>query len=153
MAPEEERKNIIRQIRANQVAVDVVTLSASSYEIRCYHPAQERTGQIANSDESTFVGQAFAQSTRTEYSSAAGTLQTIVRYYRDDTADSFVRGQPHSITYPGNRKTVFAYQRGTLSGTTFTAAGSGVGSGGNATRIVSIAGTAGSGNPYSSLDG
>ncbi|MBM3853522.1 MAG: hypothetical protein FJ399_10245, partial [Verrucomicrobia bacterium] len=52
--------NTIRQIRANQVVIDVVTLSATSYEIRCYHPAQERTSQVANSDESTFVGQAYA---------------------------------------------------------------------------------------------
>jgi RHS repeat-associated protein len=46
--------NILRQIIANQVAVDIVTLSSSSYEIRCYNPKQ-----IQSYVPCTFSGQPF----------------------------------------------------------------------------------------------
>jgi RHS repeat-associated protein len=101
----------------------------------------------------TVNGHGLARSVRNEYTSYTGSLQTTVIYYREDVSDAFLRGQTHSITYPGNRKVSFAYQRGTLDGTTFTAAGSGAGSGGNATRIVSISGTTSGGSAWSSADG
>jgi RHS repeat-associated protein len=47
--------NAVRQIIANQVAVDVVTLNSTSYEIRCYNPAQ-----IQSYVPCTFSGQPFA---------------------------------------------------------------------------------------------
>ena len=97
-------------------------------------------------------GFVIAQSTRTEYSAASQSLQTIVRYYRDDTSDSLVRGQTHSITHPGGRKQVFGYQRGMLNGTAFTASGTGAGSGGNATRVVAISGTAATGSALSAFE-
>lgn len=50
---------VLRQIRANQVVVDIVALSSIAYEIRCYQPAQERDGTIPGSDEMTFVGQPY----------------------------------------------------------------------------------------------
>lgn len=112
-----------------------------------------KTTTTYNDTYGTANGQVIAQSTRNEYSSSSQSLQTIVRYYRDDASDSFLRGQTHSITQPGNRKQVFAYQRGTLNGTTFTVSGSGAGSGGNASRVVAISGTAGTGTLLSNLDG
>ena len=46
--------NILRQIVANQVAVDIVTLSSTSYEIRCYNPKQ-----VQSYVPFTFSGQPF----------------------------------------------------------------------------------------------
>lgn len=47
--------NALRQVIANQVAVDVVTLSSSSYELRCYDPAQ-----IQSNVPCSFSGSPFA---------------------------------------------------------------------------------------------
>lgn len=83
------------------------------------------------------------------------TLTTLRRYYREDTGDAFFRSQTHSVTQPDGVKTSFAYQRGSLSGSTFTKTGSdGLGSG-TASRIVVITGTTqSSGNAlYQTHDG
>jgi YD repeat-containing protein len=50
-----QQNGAIRQIIANQVALDVVTLSSTSYEIRCYNPAQ-----IQSYVPCSFSGQPFA---------------------------------------------------------------------------------------------
>lgn len=85
-------------------------------------------------------GYSIAQSTRTEYSDASHSLQTLVRYYRDDTSDAFIRGQTHSIASPDGVKQSFAYQRGTWNGTSFTV-GSGYIGTGTASRVSVVTGT------------
>src|SRR5207248_437020 len=45
--------------------------------------------------------------------SGGGAVRSIVKYYREDTADPFFRSQIHSIQTPDGRKQSFAYQRGT----------------------------------------
>jgi len=81
-----------------------------------------------------------ARADRTNNNSTA-TLTTLTRYYCEDTTDVYFRSLPHSITLPDGVKTAYAYQRGSLSGMTFTKTGSdGLGSG-TASRIAVITGT------------
>ena len=61
----------IRQIISNQVAVDVVTLTATSYELRCYTP-----GQITSSAPCTFSGSPFVTYRIDQGSTASSLLFT-----------------------------------------------------------------------------
>ena len=105
-----------------------------------------------NDSYGTANGLSIAESVRTEYSSATEYLQATLRYYRDDTADAFVRGQTHSVTAPGGVKKSFAYQRGTWNGSTFTP-GTGIGTG-TASRISVLTGSSSSaaGSANNALD-
>lgn len=88
-------------------------------------------------------------------SNAANNLETLTRYYREDTADAFFRGQLYSVRRPDNAMVSYAYQRGTWSGSAFTKTGSdGLGAG-TASRITVITGSASSsaGSSYTAHDG
>lgn len=77
--------------------------------------------------------------TRKDYHKAGENfLTTVTKFFREDTDDLFYRNQIHSVKQPDGVQVSFAYQRGTLSGTTFTA-----GSSGAASRIAVITGIAG----------
>lgn len=86
-------------------------------------------------------------------STSSHLLTTVTKYFREDTFDDFYRGQIHSIQRPDDTKQVFAYQRGTWSGTAFTISGNNGLDAGPASRIVVITGSAPTGtNDYSSYD-
>lgn len=65
-------------------------------------------------------------------------LVTITRFYPEDTASHFLRGQIHSRVRPDNVKVSYAYQRGNWSAGTFSPS-----SGGLASRVATITGTTG----------
>lgn len=107
--------------------------------------------------DSTVNGMTVVTATRADRTNdnSSHTLTTLRRYYREDTGDAFFRSQTHSVTQPDGVKTSFAYQRGSLSGTTFTKTGSdGLGNG-TASRTAIITGTTqSSGNAlYQTHDG
>jgi len=83
------------------------------------------------------------QATRTEFSSASQSLQTITRSYPENTGDSLVRGQPYSIALPDGVKRCFEYQYGTWDGTTFAAGPNylGFSNNSNAARLSVIVGS------------
>ena len=65
--------DIIEQIIGNQVAVDINVLTATSYEIRCYHPSQ--VVPAVGAARSTFTGLPFAV-----YLIAQGTTPTSISF-------------------------------------------------------------------------
>ncbi len=99
---------------------------------------------LAYDDNYTQNGLPMTQSLRLDYSDVDVTrkLQTIVRYYRDDVADAFVRGQTQSVTQPDGVKQSFAYQRGTwnVTNATFTPGPGNIGTG-TASRITVVTGS------------
>lgn len=72
--------NIIRQIIANQVVVDVVPLTTASYEIRCYHPNQ----MLGSTNPRAFSGKPYALY-RIEQGATATALK-FTKEIRDITA-------------------------------------------------------------------
>lgn len=90
------------------------------------------------------TGITLVTATRKDYHKTGETgssyLTTITRFFREDTADLFLRNQIHSVTRPDNVKVAFAYQRGTWDGTDFLPDAEG-----QASRIATITGIAGTG--------
>ena len=111
-----------------------------------------RSTTAYNDSYGTANGYAIAQSTRSSYTSGSESLPNIVRYYRDDVSNKFLRGQTHSITSADGVVQAFAYQLGTWSGSVFTPAG-GVGTG-TASRIAVVTGSSftSAGEAYSAID-
>ncbi|MBK9989147.1 MAG: hypothetical protein IPP19_00010 [Verrucomicrobia bacterium] len=74
---------------------------------------------------STFNGQPYVTTTATSFANATSSLTTIRKNYsrRIDSLD--LRSKPISIQKPDGTKTSYAYQRGTLTGTTWAASASG----------------------------
>ena len=72
--------NIIRQVIANQVAIDIVPLTspANSYEIRCYNPQQIQ----ASGPPATFSGEPFAKY-RVQPSTDEGDPATTIKISRE----------------------------------------------------------------------
>lgn len=99
----------------------------------------------------TINGANVVESTRADYNDSTHSLTTVTRYYREDENNLFLRNLVHANTRPDGVKISYAYQRGSLSGTTFTKSGSdGLGAG-SASRVAVITGTTGSG--YTTYDG
>lgn len=69
--------DVVRQVVSNQVAVDIVTLTPTSYEVRCYNPQQVTNSTFPN----TFSGSPFL-TYRVEQGASATSLK-ITREYRD----------------------------------------------------------------------
>lgn len=99
------------------------------------------------------TGLPLVQATRTESTLGSSSIQTVTVYFGEDTADAFFRKKIHSIKSPDDRKTVYAYQRGTWSSGTFTPAGGTGLDAGAASRISVIRGTAAIGTLYSTHNG
>ncbi len=72
---------------------------------------------------------------QTDSTGGAETLVTSTKRFLESVGSTIVRGQVHSNTTPDGVRTSYAYQRGTLAGTTFTPAVDGPHS-----RIVAISG-------------
>ncbi len=99
-----------------------------------------KTTTAYNDSAGSANGHALTQITRAEYSSATQNLQTIVKKYRDDVTDAFIRGRAYSTTGPDGVKQAFVYQRGTWNGTSFSV-GSGALGTGSASRVSTITGS------------
>lgn len=82
-------------------------------------------------------GKALVVATKSSHSKATNPLVSVCSYYREDTEDEFFRNQPHAVIKADRTAQSFIRQRGTLSGTTFTA-----GATGKASRIGTISGVA-----------
>ena len=63
---------------------------------------------------------------RDDYSGSSSFVRTITKYYQEDVADAFFRNQIHSVTKPDGSKHSYVYQKGSLSGSTFTVDSSGL---------------------------
>jgi RHS repeat-associated protein len=95
--------NVIQQILASQVAINIVTLSATSYEIRCYNPSQKGS--------SSFNGSAYV-TYRVEQGATATTLK-ITKEERDVTDTT--------STFPVSRREIMTLARtGTWPNVTWT---------------------------------
>ena len=73
----------------------------------------------------TYSGHTAITTSATAHASSASSLTTTTRAYSNRIADLDLRGKPISIVSPGNLKTSFHYERGTLSGTSWTGSTSG----------------------------
>ncbi|WP_414664427.1 RHS repeat-associated core domain-containing protein [Horticoccus sp. 23ND18S-11] len=103
------------------------------------------------------------EATRREYSNTSDYLESIVRYFREDTADAFFHKKIHSVRRADGTKTAFVYQRGYWNGAAFSLtddAGTGTGftsgtsmSGPVGSRISTIHGAASGGSPYTQHEG
>jgi len=108
--------------------------------------------------ETTVNGMTVVTATRRDYSDATNYLESLTRYYREDTVNTFYRSQIHSITQPGGVKTSYVYQYGAWNSSTSAFS---VASGGGLTpdsthldsRICVIHGTTATGTDYASHDG
>jgi RHS repeat-associated protein len=122
---------------------------------------------IAYSQATVFSGHPallVVTATRTDYSKSNETLVSETKYFSEAagingiSTDDFFRSRTHSETQPDGVKRVYAYQRGTWGGSTFTLSGNGgvdPVSGIFATRISTITGTTSTTNttPYLFHDG
>lgn len=105
--------------------------------------------------ESNYTEQAFTQNnyafslvtatSQNHFNASGGKLQTVTKYFRENTADEFFRGNLHSVLQPNGVKQAYAYQRGSWNGTAFTKSGNNGLDAGDASRVTVITGTAGSG--------
>ena len=91
------QSNVIRQIIANQVAVDVVTLGGTAYEIRCYNPIQ-----IQSNVPCTFSGEPFAV-----YRIEQGTTVTSLKFTKE------IRNipDPFATNVPVTRREIMTLER------------------------------------------
>ncbi len=121
--------NVIRQVIGNEIAVDVVTLSGTSYELRCYNPAQ-----IASfGPPCTFTGNPFVV-----YRVEQGATATSLKFTKEtrnlssltSTSDPIVRTEVMTIQRTGSWPTFQWSSSGwTLLGQTPLVATSAQGSG------------------------
>ncbi|HEY5551680.1 MAG TPA: hypothetical protein VIK52_07320, partial [Opitutaceae bacterium] len=101
----------------------------------------------------TTNGMNLVEAVNTNYAASASTLATTTRFYREDVAAAFFRGQVHSMASPGDIKVSYVRQRGTWNGSSFTKTGSdGLGAG-SASRIAVVTGTGSTGTLYQTHDG
>ncbi len=85
--------------------------------------------------DSTVNGKAVVTADRWDYSFDGKRLESETSFYREDVTDYFFRLKIHSQVRPNGTKASYVYERGTLSGSTFTPSTSGP-----ASRVVVIEG-------------
>jgi len=73
----------------------------------------------------TFNGQICITTTATAYADSTTSLATISKAYSRRLSDLDLRGKPISVLHPDGTQVSYAYQRGTLSGSTWSASTSG----------------------------
>lgn len=89
-------------------------------------------------ESATPKGLAYVIATKNEWSTntpGVATAKTVTKYFREDLSTHLLRNQIWSIENPDGTKHAFAYQKGTLAGTTFSPNATG-----GATRTAAIKG-------------
>ncbi len=97
-------------------------------------------------DTATVNDMYIVEAAQKDYSSSSVYLETVTKYYREDTWLQFFRNQVHSVTDPTGTRRSYVYQRGTWEGGgSFTTSGTGFNSSGNpsgpASRTIEFIGS------------
>ena len=79
-------------------------------------------GVIVSRSQTTYVDgtDGVVTATRRDYSADTTYLQTVTKFYSENTADALIRGKTISVQQPDGVMAKYTYEHGTWDGTTFT---------------------------------